>query len=74
MLDRPRERMGRGNESEASRLHIVTRAELKRLSGSRPKTGRGASSGDLEGPPTHVWSPPVHRDTLTPVCTKGETW
>jgi len=55
-------------------LRIVNTAELKRLSGSRPKTGRGASSGDLEGLPTHVWSPPVHRDTLTPVGTKGETW
>jgi len=66
MLDRPRERMGRGNESEASRLHIVTRAELKRLSGSRPKTGRGAGSADINGRPTHVRYPPVYRGTLTP--------
>jgi hypothetical protein len=64
--DQPRGMMGRGNESEASRLRIVTSAELKRLSGSRPKTGRGSGSADINGRPTHVSYPPVYRGALTP--------
>ena len=36
-MDRLRGRTGKGNVSEASVLHIVTSAELKRLNGSRPK-------------------------------------
>jgi len=38
-VDRLRGRTGKGNVSEASVLHIVTSAELKRLSGSRPRDG-----------------------------------
>jgi hypothetical protein len=66
MLDRLRGMMGMGNESEASRLRIVTSAELKRLSGSRPKTGWGSGSADIHGRPTHVRYPPVYRGALTP--------
>jgi len=56
-------------------LRIVTSAELKRLSGSRPKMGREASSGDFNGRPTHVQSSPVYSGALTPfVGTPCETW
>jgi hypothetical protein len=64
--DRLRGMTGKGNVSEASVLRIVSRAELKRLSGSRPKMGGGASSGDVNGRPTPVQSPPVYRGALTP--------
>ena len=56
-------------------LRIVNRAELKRLTGSRPKMGREAGSGDFNGRPPHVQSPPVYRGALTPfIGTTGETW
>jgi hypothetical protein len=35
-------------------LRIVSRAELKRLNGSRPKRGWEAGSGDFNGRLTHV--------------------
>ena len=66
MRDRRRGRTGMGHISAASRLRIVTRAELKRLSGSSPKTGRRAGSGGFNGRPTHAWSLPVSRGALTP--------
>jgi hypothetical protein len=66
MLDQLRGTMGMGNGSEASRLRIGTSAELKRLSGSRPKMGRGSGSADINGRPTHVSYPPVYRGALTP--------
>jgi len=66
---------GKGNVSKASVLRIVTSAELKRLTGSRPKMGWGAGLGDVNGRPTHVQSPPVYRGALTPfVGTTCETW
>ncbi len=66
---------GKGTVREALVLRIVTAAELKRLSGSRPKMGRGAGSGDFNGRPRHVESPPVYRGALSPfVGTTGETW
>jgi hypothetical protein len=65
-LDRLRGMMGMGNDREASRVRIVTSAELKRLSGFRPKTGRGSGSADSNGRPTHVSYPPVYRGALTP--------
>ena len=56
-------------------LRIVTAAELKRLNGSRPKRGREASSGDVNGRPTHVQSSPVYRGALPPfVGATGGTW
>jgi len=68
-------RTGKGKVTEASVLRIVNRAELKRLSGSRPKMGWEAGSGDFNGRPTHVESSPVYRGALTPfVGTTGETW
>jgi len=67
--------MGMGNGSEASELRLVTSAEPKRLSGSRPKRGRGAGLAGFNGPPTHVGSPPVYRGALTPfIGTTCETW
>ncbi len=57
---------GKGNVSKALALRIVIGAELKRLSGSRPKMGRGAGAGDFNGRPPHAWSPPVYRGTLPP--------
>jgi hypothetical protein len=73
--DRLRGMTGMGNVSEASVLRIVNRAELKRLTGSRPKTGREAGSGDFNGRPTHVSSSPVYRGALTPfVGTTCGTW
>jgi hypothetical protein len=65
--DRLRGMTGKGNVSEALVLRIVTSAELKRLKGSRPKMGGGASSGDFNGRSTHVQSPPVYRGALTPL-------
>ena len=59
---------GKGNVSEALVLRIVTPAELKRLSGSRPQMGRGAGLGEVNGHPTHVESPPVSRGPLPPGC------
>ncbi len=74
-MDRLRRMTGKGNVSEASVLRIVTPAELKRLKGSRAKRARGAGSGDFNGRPTHVESPPVYRGALTPfVGTTCETW
>ena len=56
-------------------LRIVNRAELKRLKGSRPKTGREAGAGDVNGRLTHVQSSPVYRGALSPfVGATGETW
>ena len=56
-------------------LRTVTPAELKRLTGSRPKRGRGTGLGDVNGRPTHVEFPPVYRGTLTPfIGTTCETW
>ena len=73
--DRLRGMTGKGKVSKASVLRIVSRAELKRLKGSRPKMGWGAGSGDFNGRLTHVRSPPVYRGALTPsVCTTCETW
>jgi hypothetical protein len=73
--DRLRGRTGKGNVSEALVLRIVTAAELKRLTGSRPKTGREAGSGDFNGRPTHVSSSPVYRGALTPfIGTTCGTW
>jgi len=66
---------GMGTVREALALRIVTAAELKRLSGSRPKMGREAGSGDVNGRPAHVQSSPVYRGALTPsLGTTGETW
>ena len=66
---------GKGKVTEALVLRIVNRAELKRLSGSRPKMGRGSGLGDFNGPPTHVGYPPVYRGALSPfVGITGETW
>jgi hypothetical protein len=65
MRDRLRGKTGMGNVSEALVLRIVTSAELKRLSGSRPKTGRRSSSGGFNGRPTHVGYLPVYRGALT---------
>src|SRR5262245_23563977 len=45
---------GKGNVSEALVLRIVSSAELKRLSGSRPKKGRGSSLVGFNGLPTHM--------------------
>src|SRR2546430_12604796 len=59
---------GKGNVSKASVLRIVTSAELKRLTGSRPKMGWGAGLGDVNGRPTHVQSPPGVKRGLNPVC------
>jgi hypothetical protein len=64
-----------GNVSEALVLRTVTPAELKRLSGSRPKRGRGTGAEDFNGRPPHVQLPPVYRGTLSPfVGTTCETW
>ncbi len=64
-----------GNVSEALVLRTVTPAELKRLSGSRPKMGWGTGSEDFNGRPTHVQCPPVYRGALRPfVGTTGGTW
>jgi hypothetical protein len=66
---------GKGKVTEALVLRIVSRAELKRLKGSRPKMGWGTSSGDFNGRPTHVSFPPVYRGALTPSRrTSCETW
>jgi hypothetical protein len=65
-LDRLREMTGMGNDSEASRLRIVTSAELERPFGSRPKKGWGSGSVGFNGRPAHAWYPPVYRGTLTP--------
>jgi hypothetical protein len=65
-LDRLREMTGMGNESEASRLRIVTRAELERPFGSRPKKGCGSGSVGFNGRSAHARYPPVYRGTLTP--------
>jgi hypothetical protein len=66
---------GKGNVSEALVLRLVTPAELKRLKGSRPKTGGEAGSGDVNGRPTHVQSSPVYRGALSPfVGTICGTW
>jgi hypothetical protein len=74
-VDRLRGRTGKGNVSEASVLRIVTPAEPKRLSGSRPKMGWGTSSGDVHGRPTHGEFLSVYRGALTPfVGTTCETW
>ena len=63
------------NVSEALVLRIVTSAELKRLKGSRPKTGWGSSSAGFNGLPTHVWYPPVYRGVLSPfIGANRETW
>jgi hypothetical protein len=73
--DRLRRITGKGNVSEALALRIVTSAELKRLSGSRPKMGGGAGAGSFNGCPPHVESPPVYRGTLTPfIGTNSGTW
>jgi hypothetical protein len=73
--DRLRGMTGKGKVTEALVLRIVTSAELKRLSGSRPKMGWEAGSGDFNGRPTHAQSSPVYRGALTPsVCTTCETW
>jgi hypothetical protein len=58
---------GKGKGTEAVVLRIVNRAELKRLNGSRPKMGREAGSGDINGRPTHVSSSPVYSGA-PPVC------
>jgi len=74
-VDRLRGMTGKGTVREASELRPVTPAELKRLTGSRPKMGGGTGSGDVNGRPTHVQFPPVYRGALTPfVGTTGETW
>jgi hypothetical protein len=57
---------GKGTVREALALRIVIGAELKRLSGSRPKRGRGAGAGSFNGYPPHAWSPPVDRGALPP--------
>jgi hypothetical protein len=57
---------GKGTVREALALRIVIGAELKRLSGSRPKRGRGAGAGSFNGYPPHAWSPPVYRGALPP--------
>jgi len=73
--DRLRGMTGKGKVTEALVLRIVSRAELKRLKGSRPKRGWGAGSGGFNGRPTHVQSPPVYRGALTPfIGTTCETW
>ena len=73
--DRLRGMTGMGKGTEASGLRIVSRAELKRLNGSRPKRGGGAGSGDVNGRPTHVESSPVSRGALSPfIGTTGGTW
>ena len=54
-----------GNESEALVLRIVMNAELKRLKGSRAKRAWGSGSAGFDGWPTHMWYPPVYRDSLT---------
>ena len=64
--DRLRGMTGKGTVREALVLRIVTAAELKRLSGSRPKRGWGTGSEDFNGRPTHVEFPPVYRGALTP--------
>jgi hypothetical protein len=74
-VDRLRGRTGKGKVTEALVLRIVSRAELKRLNGSRPKMGWEAGSGDFNGRPTHVQSSPVYRGALPPfVGTTCETW
>jgi len=73
--DRLRGMTGKGKVTEALVLRIVSRAELKRLKGSRPKRGWGTGSGDFNGRPTHVEFPPVYRGALTPfIGTTCETW
>jgi len=73
--DRLRRMTGKGTVREALVLRIVTAAELKRLKGSRPKMGWGASAGDFNGRPPHVQSPPVYRGALPPsMCTTCGTW
>jgi hypothetical protein len=63
------------NRREASTLRIVSRAELKRLNGSRPKMGRGSGSVGFNGLPTHAWDPPVYRGVLSLFGgTNRETW
>jgi len=57
---------GKGTVREALVLRIVTAAELKRLSGSRPKMGRGTGSGSFNGCPTQVEFPPGYRGALPP--------
>jgi hypothetical protein len=64
-----------GHDRDASRRRLVTRSALKRRSGSRPKTGRGSGSVDMNGRPTHVSYPPVYRGALTPseqLATRGQ--
>ncbi len=74
-MDRLWGRTGKGKVTEALVLRIVSRAELKRLSGSRPKRGGEAGAGEVNGHPTHVESPPVYRGTLSPfVGTAYGTW
>ena len=74
-VDRLRGRTGKGNVREALVLRIVNAAELKRLSGSRPKMGGGTGSGDVNGLPTHVEHPPVYRGILSPfIGTNRGTW
>jgi hypothetical protein len=64
-----------GKVGEVLVLRTVTPAELKRLKGSRPKKGREAGSGDINGRPTHVESSPVYRGALSPfIGTTCETW
>jgi hypothetical protein len=63
------------NESEASELHTVTPAELKRLKGSKPKMGWGLGSAGFNGLPTHVPYPPVYRGILLRLVGETrETW
>jgi hypothetical protein len=65
----------KGKVTEALVLRTVTPAELKRLKDSRPKMGRGASSGDINGRPPPVQCPPVSRGALPPsMGTTCETW
>jgi len=66
--NRLREMTGKGKVTKALVLRIVTAAELKRLKGSRPKRGRGAGSGNVNGRPTHVQSPPGVQRRPNPVC------
>jgi hypothetical protein len=65
-VDRLRGMTGKGTVREALGLRIVTAAELKRLSGARPKRGGEAGAGDVNGRPPHVSSSPVYRGALTP--------
>src|SRR5215813_4237964 len=62
-------------ETEHLVLRSVSRAELKRLTGSRPTRGWGTGSGDVHGRPTHVQCPPGSRGALPPfVGTTYGTW